>query len=69
VKELLTLSEFKKTIKMEQLTVIIIMAKWCGPYTAIEQNVALFAIDRPNVTFACIDIDKNKEAANLCFPI
>lgn len=45
------------------------MAKWCGPYTAIEQSVQLFAIDKPNVTFATVDIDKNKEAANLCFPI
>ena len=69
VKELQTVSDYKKVIKFEQLSVIIIMAKWCGPYSAIEKNVALFAIDRPNVSFGTIDIDKNKEAANLCFPI
>lgn len=45
------------------------MAKWCGPYQFIEQKVGLFAIQRANVTFATVDIDKNKEAANLCFPI
>ena len=45
------------------------MAKWCGPYQFIEQKVSLFAIERANVVFATIDVDKNREAANLCFPI
>lgn len=60
----LTEAEFDQTLAQHDTVVIDFWAKWCGPCQAFKEVMEIVAQRYPNVYFAAVDIDQEKQLAD-----